>query len=484
MAKKKKKKKTGASSSNYVGQKSGVAGSLRPVSIEKTEDTAGDGAKASKAPPPAYSRTFDNIPETDKQSTHSDDRVDSMNDDIIKNEHDQVDLELTNDHVENIEQTKSQDIAQAEQVAYDTCDTEQNESILSGMESDMEEIADELTAVPPSDMEGLLVEPMQADNVEPSNKTTSDSFEDLIADTLPDDDEHIDAPSDFDEDGDVIPLIKADDRQSSRKPQNSKNTPRSEPRKESKKDPKNDTRRDNINRPRSNNTARTFLVGLVTWIIIGVLLYSGGAMLLRAVVEQRDNTVENPPEVPAVPTPVVEPEDIVYDELKPGDQIYTGPISTLVTIDFPDFDDIEDVSEDNIINFGIWQVLKDPRYAEGLTYSEDRVYVSADFVEQAVSMELGYNEPITHMSVSLYGDFQFDALTNSYTSLSLGIEFGTLPVVKSVGASETMITLVVDTYPITQYSPENVSDQDITNTITFIMDKTTEVPTILSMERK
>ncbi|HWQ50275.1 MAG TPA: hypothetical protein VN369_00615 [Terriglobales bacterium] len=228
------------------------------------------------------------------------------------------------------------------------------------------------------------------------------------------------------------------------------------------------------------------LTGFATWVLIALLLFFGVRWLIKAGLSQREEVVENPPVVPVAPVqpapPVIDDDVIDYAALKAGDELYVGVVSSLVTMGFPDFTDIGSVDQENIISFGVWEVLKSSLYSEGMSYADDRVYIDAAYVEQAVREELGYDGDITHRTVSLYGEFKYDMLSNRYSAPSYGIAYGTLPVVRSSTVRDGVVTLVVDCYPMSEEQEESEGMTDPSGTIKFTLDISGEVPVVESME--
>jgi cell division protein FtsB len=228
------------------------------------------------------------------------------------------------------------------------------------------------------------------------------------------------------------------------------------------------------------------LTGLITWVLIALLLFFGVRWLVKAGLAQREEVVENPPVVPEAPVqptpPVIEDDVIDYAKLAAGDELYVGVVSTLVTMGFPDFTDIASVDEENIISFGVWEVLKSSRYSKGMSYADDRVYIDAAYVEQAAREELGYTGAITHRTVSLYGEFKYDMLSNRYSAPSYGIAYGTLPVVRTCTVQDGTVTLVVDCYPMSEEQEESEVKTDPSGTLKFTLDVSGDVPIVESMQ--
>ncbi len=228
------------------------------------------------------------------------------------------------------------------------------------------------------------------------------------------------------------------------------------------------------------------LTGFVTWVLIALLLFFGVRWLINTGLAQREEVVENPPVVPVAPVqptpPVIEDDVIDYTALKAGDELYVGVVSTLVTMGFPDFTDIGGVDQENIISFGVWEVLKSSRYSDGMSYGDDRVYIDAAYVEQAAREELGYTGAITHRTVSLYGEFKYDMLSNRYSAPSYGISYGTLPVVRTCTVRDGIVTLVVDCYPMSEEQEESEIKANPSGTLKFTLDASGETPIVESMQ--
>ena len=239
-----------------------------------------------------------------------------------------------------------------------------------------------------------------------------------------------------------------------------------------------------------NDMYVSLFIGFVTWVLIAAVFFLSVRWLIRTGVAQRDDVVENPPVAPSLPVqqndpkiPVIEYDDnIDYAKLAPDDELYVGVVSTLVTVGFSDFSDISSISEERLLSFGVWQVLKSSRYEKGLSYGEDRVYVGAEYVERAISEELGYTKSITHQTVSLYGEFKYDMLSDRYFAPSYGIPYGTLPVVRTCVVQNDKVTLVVDCYPMSQEEEDSGSRGNPTSSVRFVIDISGDVAVVKSMQ--
>ncbi|MBQ2697166.1 MAG: hypothetical protein IJF59_00705, partial [Clostridia bacterium] len=111
-------------------------------------------------------------------------------------------------------------------------------------------------------------------------------------------------------------------------------------------------------------------------------------------------------------------QKVDYRTLAEGDMLYAGAVASLVTVDFPDFTDINTVPADRILAYGVWESLKNPAFAGGAVASEERIYVDAASVEAVARQELGFHGRLEHQTV---GDFRFDVITSRYSAASHGV---------------------------------------------------------------
>lgn len=121
-------------------------------------------------------------------------------------------------------------------------------------------------------------------------------------------------------------------------------------------------------------------------------------------------------------------------------------IYPLVMIDATEFNDISELSSDQIISSSIWSILMSPEELEKYEATMDVINVPANDVEKYASHLFGDSIPkLEHTNVGA-GEilFYYVASTNSYNVSSNPIIFNYVPDIKSVDIDEDIYTIEVD----------------------------------------
>ena len=195
------------------------------------------------------------------------------------------------------------------------------------------------------------------------------------------------------------------------------------------------------NTGRKNQVGLTFIMGFVTWVVILALVI--GSIVF--VVSRFRSGEPEPPDnnddpgsggmldpdyvIGGEDDPVVEEEPIDIAALKQDDVVYHDFLSVLVFVDFPYFDTPAQADMAHLITFGIWQALQS---GEQVEYGEQNITIPQQAVEQEIAAVFDGTAEIVHQSVSVYGEFAYDAETQHYETPIYGMENMNIPRICSV----------------------------------------------------
>lgn len=144
-------------------------------------------------------------------------------------------------------------------------------------------------------------------------------------------------------------------------------------------------------------------------------------------------------------------EDFV--SLKVGDIIYAGPLANLIKNECPAFETADELDDNFLLSFGVWEVLAEDFYSAGVTSIDDITYISYEVIDAAVKEYFEITEPPFHIdSITRFGEFTADNKKQAYKAPSTGYEEQMMPRVSLVD-SEKVTTLAADgvTEQITTY---------------------------------
>jgi len=186
----------------------------------------------------------------------------------------------------------------------------------------------------------------------------------------------------------------------------------------------------------------TFFTGIITISIIVFLLISG----VKSIINMFNKDMLNPDivddekvaiEIP----PFVEPTD--FTKLQPGEMIYAGPIANLAKQDFPDFEKVEDIPDNYLLSFGMWQILVDGgEFTDSYLMEDGTTSIPFEAVVSAVKECFEINRELPEENITVYAPFELK--DRHYISDPYGIDAIYFPRVKSVTKENDIVTLICD----------------------------------------
>ncbi|MBC8537155.1 hypothetical protein [Feifania hominis] len=206
---------------------------------------------------------------------------------------------------------------------------------------------------------------------------------------------------------------------------------------------------------KKNQTGLTFLMGCATWAVVLALVIGGIVFVVSRFrggeptppVDNNDpgsGGMLDPDYVIGVDDdPVEEEEPLDIAALKEDDVVYHDFLSVLVFVDFPYFASPAEADMAHLVTFGIWQALQS---GEQVEYGEQSIMVPQEAVEQEIAAVFDGAPPIVHQSVSIYGDFTYNAENARYEMPIYGMENMNLPRIRSVTPLENSVYEVVMDY--------------------------------------
>lgn len=132
-----------------------------------------------------------------------------------------------------------------------------------------------------------------------------------------------------------------------------------------------------------------------------------------------------------------------------SEEYFETLLQNFVRQDFPDFATAEELNDDYLISFGLWQAITLQNTDGVFNYGESgNILVPGNMVEKLSTYYFDRAEKLHHRSVELCGSFAYNQLNGCYTITAAGVSSYLLPDVVSITKSEdgTSVTLVVDCY--------------------------------------
>ncbi|MDP4153511.1 MAG: hypothetical protein Q8865_08770 [Bacillota bacterium] len=205
----------------------------------------------------------------------------------------------------------------------------------------------------------------------------------------------------------------------------------------------------------------TFTTGLLTLAIIVLALISGFKWVYGMFDDNNmlaPDNVENAGKEVNIP-PFVAPTDFLT--LKNGDMIYAGPISNIAQQDMPDFKSADDISDNYLLSFGIWQVLSQGGdYTDSFTQSDGTVHIPFDAVSSAAHECFNFNRELPKEKITVYAPFDYSAENKSFITQPYGIDPIYFARVQSVSEKNGQVLLTCEyVTPSEQYAFEDGSGQ-------------------------
>lgn len=177
-----------------------------------------------------------------------------------------------------------------------------------------------------------------------------------------------------------------------------------------------------------------FAVGLVTILILIGLVVGGVVLAMRAGAPDDmllpDGIDGDGNDLPASLVPAVE-------ELNPGDFIYDGLLSVVAKQNIPDFQNADDLSDEQLISFGIWAMLLDSSKQDSLTLREDgTMLIPAQAVAESVVAHFNLTRTVANQTTEAYSEFVYSEEDAAYIVPVYGSESSYLPRVRSAVIEE------------------------------------------------
>lgn len=132
-------------------------------------------------------------------------------------------------------------------------------------------------------------------------------------------------------------------------------------------------------------------------------------------------------------------------------------IDNFIKQDMPNFEDTENINDEYVISFGIWQAITLNNTQGIYNYdSKGSFRVPAKDVETFATYCLDYPNKFGHRSVENCGEFKYNKLSKTYTVKAIGLQSYLIPDVVEVkeGENDTYI-LTVDCYQASMLSTED-----------------------------
>ncbi len=132
-----------------------------------------------------------------------------------------------------------------------------------------------------------------------------------------------------------------------------------------------------------------------------------------------------------------------------SEEYFETLLQNFIRQDFPDFTAAEDLNDDYLISFGLWQAITLQNSDGVFNYGENgNILVPGNMVEKLGGYYFDRVEKLHHRSVDLCGSFSYNQLNGCYTITAAGVSSYLVPDVVSINHSEdeVSVTLVVDCY--------------------------------------